>query len=458
MQRPDMPENNHIHMIGIGGAGVSGLAVILNRLGYRVTGSDLKTEAIVPRLTPLGIEVQTGHRAENVGHADLVVASAAVPDDNPEMVAARNAGIPVWSRARMLGRLMKPNYSVAVSGTHGKTTTSALLGMVLEAGGLDPTVVVGGDVQIYNGNAKAGGSNYFVAEACEAFNSFLEIAPDIAIVTNIEADHLDCHGSLQGVIESFRTFLSGIRPGGCAVMCADCPNTSALIPALSARIVTYGTGSADCRAFDADISLPEPVFSAEYLGRRLGTFTLGVPGIHNVRNALSAIAVACELGVSVEAIADALRRFKGAGRRFEVLGEARGIVVIDDYAHHPTEVAATLDAALSWGRRVVAVFQPHLFSRTRLFCSQFAESLLAADSVVLTEIFPSREQPVPGVSASSIVDVIEADRPGLASFIPDKQDIPRRLAPELREGDMVVFMGAGDIRSAGEALLEELRR
>jgi len=460
MHKPDIPENAHIHMVGIGGAGVSALAIVMAQMGYRVSGSDLRPDAAAERLKPLGVTVFAGHNGAHVSGADLVVASAAVPDDNPEMVAARAEGIPVWSRARMLGRLMSGNVGVAVAGTHGKTTTTAMLAAVLEAAGLDPTVLIGGDLDLLNGNAKLGHSALFVTEACEAFDSFLELAPRIAIVTNIEADHLDYHGSLAGVVGSFRKFLSRIEANGCAVMCIDCPNVRAIIPEVDRRVVAYGSAAADedadCRARDVDTATPQPSFQAVLRGRDLGRFSLRVPGIHNVRNALAAIAVACELGADPEAVRDALAGFRGAGRRFEILGTAAGITVVDDYAHHPTEIRATLAAARTWGRRIVAVFQPHLYSRTQLLARDFAESLKQADAALLTEIYAAREKPVPGVSAAMIADLINSDEPGKARFIAEKELLPDELIPILRPGDMVIVMGAGDIRSAAEALLARL--
>lgn len=458
MKRPDIPEGTRIHMVGIGGVGVSALATVLAQIGYSVTGSDLKPGHVMERLGALGITVYEGHRAENVENADLVVASAAIPEDNPELVAARRRGVPIWSRARMLGELMSGNYGIAVAGTHGKTTTTSMLASILRAGGLDPTVLVGGDLGELNGNARVGESDYFVAEACEAFNSFHELYPKIAVVTNIEGDHLEFHRSLQGVIESFEKFLSQVSPDGCVIMCADCPNVRAIIPSIVSRVVTYGLcDDANCYGFNVDVATPRPSFEVMLGARSLGRFTLQVPGEHNVRNALAAIAAANELGADVEAMRRALSNFVGAGRRFETLGTVRGITVIDDYAHHPTEVSVTLKAARAWGRRVVAVFQPHLYSRTQLLASDFAEALKQADSVIVTEIYAAREKPVLGVSGSIISELINADYPSRAVFVPDKNRIAEELLPMLREGDLVLVMGAGDIRASGEELLRRLR-
>ena len=445
-------------MVGIGGAGLSGLAVVMSEMGCKVSGSDLRPGSSAEKLGALGILVLTGHDPANVSGADLVVASAAVPDDNPELVEAREQGIPVVSRAEMLGRLMSGNFGIAVAGTHGKTTTTSMLAVMLEAAGSDPTILIGGDLDCLNGNARLGGSDLFVTEACEAFGSFLELSPRIAAVTNIEADHLDYHGSLDGVLSSFCQFLSGIERGGCAVLCADCPNVRKTIPSVRERVVTYGLDeSADCHAYDANTGSPEPSFGAVYMGRDLGRFVLRVPGEHNVRNALAALAVGCELDVSAGTMRDALSEFHGASRRFEVLGTEHDITVVDDYAHHPTEIRATLAAARTWGRRVVAVFQPHLYSRTQLLARDFADSLKDADEAILSEIYPAREEAIPGVSAAMIADLINADAPGKARFIGDKQYVADELVASLGAGDLVVVMGAGDIRYAAEELLARLR-
>ncbi len=458
MNRPDLPENARVHMLGIGGVGVSGLAIVMSKMGYTVTGSDQNPGATAGKLEALGITVYTGHKAENVSDADLVVASAAVPKDNPEIALASERGIPILSRAQMLGRLMSGNYGIAVSGTHGKTTTTSMLAILLESAGLDPTILIGGDLGLLNGNAKLGSNDLFLTEACEAFGSFLELRPRMAVITNIEGDHLDYYGNLDGVKNGFRQFLSQIEDGGVAIVCADCANVRDVIPSIKSRVVTYGLNDGlDCRAYDVNADIPNPTFSATLRGVDLGQFTLSVPGMHNVRNALAIIAAGSELGIDMGIIRDALSAFHGAGRRFEVLGTANGITVIDDYAHHPTEVQATLAAARTWGRRVVAVFQPHLFSRTKLFAEEFANSLKAADVIVLSEVYPAREKPMPGVSASMISDRINADGCHDAKFMPDKRLLASALLPMLKSGDLVVVMGAGDIRAAAEELLERLQ-
>ena len=437
---------------------MSGLAVVMAGMGYRVSGCDLRPAETAEKLGQLGVKVYTGHDAAHISGAEMVVASAAVPDTNPELVAARERGIPVLSRAQMLGRLMSGRCGIAVSGTHGKTTTTSMIALLLESAGLDPTILIGGDLDLLRGNAKLGQSDLFVTEACEAYNSFLELAPRIAVVTNIEHDHHDCYGSLEDVMSSFRQFLSQIEEGGCAIVCSDCPNVRDVIPAIRQRVITYGLSEdAEVRAYGVDTDVPDPSFRAMCAGQDLGRFELHVPGVHNVLNALAAIAVGRRLDVAPDTMRAALLDFGGVDRRFEVLGTAGGIMIVDDYAHHPTEISATLEAARTWRRRVVAVFQPHLYSRTEHLARGFAESLMAADEVVLTEIYPAREKPRPGVSAKMIADMINAVDPDKARFVADKDRLPEELMPTLKPGDLVAFMGAGDIRTSAEGLLERLR-
>ncbi|MHB1455414.1 MAG: UDP-N-acetylmuramate--L-alanine ligase [Armatimonadota bacterium] len=454
-----LPDGGKIHMIGICGSGMSGLAVIMSSMGYRVAGSDLKMSVDVERMEGLGISIHKGHDASYVGDADIVVKSAAIPSDNPEILKAFELGIPVITRAELLGKLMSLKKGIAVSGTHGKTSTTSMLAMVMERAGLDPTVYIGGNLSQLGGSAKTGDGEYFVAEACEAFNSFLEIYPYIAVVTNIEADHLDCHGSLDGVIDSFRKFLTHLDDHGFAVLCADCANVQKILPevAKNHRVITYGfNDDVDCRACDVNSDIPEPVFNVCFKGENIGTFKLNVPGEHNISNALAVIAVSMELGIKPDVICEALFDFHGADRRFEILGTANGVTVIDDYAHHPTEVHATLAAAKTLNRRIVALFQPHLFSRTMLFADQFAESLKLADLLYLAGIFPSREKPIPGITSQIIANKM-GDSKTIVRHLPNKETIADEILPSLKNGDLVLVMGAGDIRSAGELLLEKLK-
>lgn len=434
---------------------MSGLAAVLAERGCKVSGSDLKLSATTERLESLGVEVFQGHSAANVGDAELVVASAAVPPENPELAIARERGLPILGRAQLLGMMMEGTLGVAVAGTHGKTTTTSMLADVLVAGGLDPTILIGGDLERLHGNARLGKGRVFLTEACEAFSSFLELHPTVSIVTNIEADHLEFYGSLEGVIAAFKQFLSQTQPEGCAILCLDDANVRDLLPSVQGRTTTYGfSADVDLRAVDADLASPQPSFRMTHKGVDCGALTLRVPGEHNVRNALAALAAGHELGLSFDVMITALSDFRGAERRFDVLGEECGIIVVDDYAHHPTEIRATLEAARAFKRRVVAVYQPHQYSRTVSFMDEFAETLSLADVVVLTEIFAAREEPTPGVSSSMIGDIIRSRHPEKqVIFIADKDAVARAILPELRPGDLVIVMGAGDIRVAGETLL-----
>ena len=452
-----------IHFVGIGGVGMSGMARVLARQGVAVTGSDLRDSPTLESLRrDSGIRAEAGHEAHHLNGATLVVASAAVKKTNPEVVAARAKGIPVISRAEMLGRLMACYpCSIAVSGTHGKTTTTGMTAMVLEAGRLDPTVLIGGDLPAYGGNARLGASDVFLAEACEAYDSFLDLVPKIAVITNVEADHLDYYGDLDNVLRSFRKFLGQVT--GTAILPATDENARSLMDSLRAApsgpvLVTYALeAEATLRAADVDADGSSPSYTAIWHGETLGRVTLSVPGLHNVANSLAALAVGLTLGVPFCCIAEGLRAFVGTGRRFEWLGETRnGALVIDDYAHHPTEIRATLAAArlAHPGRRIIAVFQPHLPSRTRDFKTEFAESFGKADHVVLTDIFPAREQPIEGVTGAGLA-ALTADRRGAehVTYVADKAALPARLAEIVRPGDLLLTLGAGDIRAAGEGLL-----
>ncbi len=453
-----MPER--IHLVGIGGAGMSGLARVLARQGVRVTGSDAQDSATLEALRKQhDVVAAAGHDAALVGDADLVVVSAAVRGGNPEVAAARAAGIPIISRAEMLGRLMdRYGRSVAISGTHGKTTTTGMAACVLEDGGLDPTVLIGGDLPRYGGNARVGASDVFLAEACEAYDSFLDLSPQVAVITNIEADHLDYYGDLENVLRSFRRFLSQVA--ALAIVCGDDANIVRLLSGMKdgPGVLTYGfSEGVTLRAEDLALDGPRPSYGVARRGERLGRVTLSVPGRHNVLNSLAALAVGLHFGVPFARVAAGLGNFTGTGRRFERLGEtADGVLVVDDYAHHPTEIRATLAAARRAcpDRRVVAVFQPHLPSRTQDFKMEFAESFADADFVVLTDIYLAREQPLEGVTGAGLA-ALTADRRGAGhvTYVGDKTQLPARLCDLLRPGDLLLTLGAGDIRAAAVGYL-----
>jgi UDP-N-acetylmuramate--alanine ligase len=460
----------HIHFIGIGGVGMSGLAQVMLSRGARVSGSDLHPNAATDRLAAQGATIYTAQVAENIAREepDLVVYTAAIHEDNPELAAARKTGVEIISRAEFLGRLMAEfkGPRVAVAGTHGKTTTTAMLAEVLMNGGLDPTVLIGGDYAPFGGNTRVGHSDVFVTEACEAYDSFLALRPDITIITNVEADHLDHYGTVERVFEGFRRFAAQTSANGLLVYCADDPGARRLVEELLGeegprRRIAYGLEShgPDCLWAENTSESGGKLFAvkrraAGHEAVRSFHVELVIPGLHNVRNALAAIAAGLEIGVPEKAITTGqLRFFGGVGRRFETLGEVNGVLVIDDYAHHPTEIRATLAAARAAypERRVVVVFQPHLYSRTRDFMDEFAGALAQADAVLLTDIYAAREEPIEGVRMADLARRIAALAPDITLlYLPDKGDIPGALSWVTRPGDLALVMGAGDIREAGE--------
>ncbi len=448
------------HFIGIGGSGMSGLARMLLAAGVRVSGSDLRESDTTRELRAQGATVQIGHQAENINGATHVVYTAAAREDNPELAEARRRGLPVIVRAEMLGRVMRGKIGVAIAGTHGKTTTTGMAASVFLAAGADPSVLIGGDWASIGGNAHPGRGRHFLAEACEAFNSFLHLEPRIAILTNVEADHLDCHGSLEGVLDVFRRFLDRVDPQGYVIGCGDDAHVRALLSGSGRRTVTYGLGpDVEYAACDLALDRREPTFTLIRRGETLGTLTLGVPGRHNVLNALAVATLALEEGLPFEAIAEGLARFRGVERRFETLGEVAGVLVMDDYAHHPTEVAATLDATRrSLSRHTTVIFQPHLYSRTQLLMEEFAQSFGQADRLFVVDIYAAREEPIAGVSSETLVRRIRETTPQVeAEYAPDREALLQRLAEEARPGDLVMTMGAGDIRELGTQLVERLR-
>ncbi len=474
-------KSQHIHFLGIAGIGVSALAQVALARHIRVSGSDPhvadKDNSAIRRLLQGGATLYTDHREKNLAEdVDLLVASAAVPEDNPEIQAARQRGVRVISRAEFLGELMAAHQGpkIAVAGTHGKTTTTGMIGVMLQHAGLDPTVFVGGEVPQLGGNVRIGSpTGPFVAEACEAYDSFLSLKPDIAVLTNIEADHLDHYGTLEGVMRSFMQFFDTIPRQGSngVVMCADDPNVTALVHRLapSYHCYRYGIESPNARSRAENIVLDLPIcfnWTDESSRRRLQAhITLHVPGRHNVLNGVAAATVGNILELSSEQIAAGLAEFRGAGRRQEIMGEVAlndgTVLVMDDYAHHPTEIRATLDALRSAypDRRLVAIFQPHLYSRTRDFLPEFADALSRADALIVTDIYAAREAPIADVRAADIVNrVAESGTQIPAIFLPDKQDIPNMLRALALPGDLAVFLGAGDIREQGEAFLQLLQQ
>lgn len=444
-----------IHFVGIGGSGMSGIAEVLVNLGYHVSGSDLHASDATRRLKRLRAKIFRGHRADHVAAADVVVVSSAIPSENPEIVEARRRKIPVIPRAEMLAEIMRMKYGVAVAGAHGKTSTTAMIAAVLTAGGLDPTVVIGGRVKSLRSGAKLGGGEFMVAEADESDGSFLKMKPTIAVVTNIDREHLDHYKDLGEIQDTFVQFLSRVPFYGAAVVCLDEPNLRAILPRVDRKIVTYGLSS------DADLVATEVVFDgfassyvARWRGEKLGSIRLPVPGRHSVYNSLAAVAAGLELDVSFGKIAKSLARFQAVDRRFQRKGEAFGTTVIDDYGHHPTEIQATLAAAREgFGARTVVAFQPHRYSRTRALLEEFGRAFVQADRVIVTAVYAAGEAPLPDIDGPAVADALVRHGHPAVSYEPRLDRVPLRLKELVLPGDLVITLGAGDIWKAGEAFL-----
>jgi UDP-N-acetylmuramate--alanine ligase len=447
-----------VHFIGIGGAGMSGIAVVLAELGVDVRGSDLKASRYTRHLQKAGVPVMVGHDAANLGDAALVVTSSAIAEGNPEVRAARAADLPVLRRAEMLARVMAMRRGIAVAGTHGKTTTSSMISHVLRQAGLDPTFLVGGELNDIGSNAGVGQGEWLVAEADESDGSLLYLRPEVAIVSNVELDHHSNYGCLGDVYDVFRRFVALLPEDGLLVLVAGSGGQE-LAAHTSAQVVVVGIEAGDLRGEVEEVDDRGSRFTVrDAEGAELARIELRVPGEHNVLNAMTALAVLRHAGLSPEDAAPHLLTFSGAARRFQLIGEHDGVRIVDDYAHHPTEIAATLTAAMKGDHeRVIAVFQPHLFSRTRYLQREFGRALTLADEAIVTEIFPAREEPEPGISGKLIVDAYLAERPGgPVSFLPRLSDVVARLAPRVRPGDLVLTLGAGDVFHAGEQLLATL--
>lgn len=447
----------HIHFVGIGGIGMSGIAEILLSQGFVVSGSDLNRSEVTDHLATLGARICIGHDAQHVDNAEVVVYSSAVrPQENPETLFALERKIPIIRRAEMLSEVSRLKYCLAIAGTHGKTTTTSMCGIVMMKAGMDPTVIVGGRLKGLGGtNARLGQGDWIVLEADEYDRSFLQLLPTIAVITNVEADHLDIYSDLDDIKGAFIEFSNKVPFYGTAVVCLDDPGVRAILPSIKRVVVTYGM-SAQCDVRAADISYNErsSTYTLVHKGSPLGEIELHVPGDHNVRNSLAACATALLCGVPFDVIRDGLAEFGGVFRRFEVKGEVGGILVVDDYAHHPTEIRSTLTAARrGWKRRIVAVFQPHTYTRTRDFYAEFATSFDEADVLILTDVYPAREEPIPGVNGKLIADAARDAGHRNVHYVEAPADIPALLKTLVLEGDMVLTMGAGDIWKVGSALL-----
>ena len=449
----------HIHFVGIGGVGMSGIAEVLLTLGYRVTGSDARRSDTVERLERLGAKVYLGHEAGHVEGAHVVVYSSAVARDNVEVHAARQRGVPVIGRAEMLAELMRLKYGIAIAGTHGKTTTTSMVAAVLGAGGFDPTVVVGGRVHGLGTNARLGQGEFLVAEADESDGSFLKLSPTIAVVTTVDAEHLDHYADLDAIVTAFLAFVNKVPFYGAAVVCLDDPNIQRMIPRIEKRVVTYGLeAGADLMARRLSFAEMRSEFEAVHRGKSLGPVALQVPGRHNVLNALAAAAVGLDLEMPFDRIQTALAAFAGVQRRFQIRGEAQGVLVVDDYGHHPAEIRATLAAAKAgFDRRVITVFQPHRYSRTQHLWNDFLTAFYQSDVLIVMDIYAAGEAPIEGVHARDLADGIAAHGHREVLYLGgDRAAIVDYLCESTRAGDLVLTLGAGDVGQLGGELLKRL--
>jgi len=441
-----------VHMVGIGGAGMSGIAEVLLNMGFTVTGSDMAAGAAVHRLKKLGAQVFIGHGAENIGKADVVVKSTAIQDANPELVRARELSIPIIPRAEMLAELMRMRTGIAVAGTHGKTTTTSLLATIFTEAGLDPTVIIGGRLNTYGSNARLGEGEFLIAEADESDGSFLCLSPIMTVVTNVDRDHLDFYHNLDAIDKSFTTFMNSIPFYGVNVVCGDDPGVTRLLPAIKRPCLTYGLGPKNRLRGKIITSSLRSIFDVTLDGESWAQVTLAHPGMHNVLNSLGAIGVALEAGLPKDAILRGLANFGGVGRRFERKGERKGVLVVDDYGHHPAEIKATLDTARACfpDRRLVVAFQPHRFTRTQALFGEFCTVFAQTDLLLLTEIYPASESPIPGVNGMSLAQGIKQVSKTKVRFFPDFAGIERQLNEILKPGDLFLTLGAGSIWKIGE--------
>ena len=454
-----------VHFVGIGGIGMSGIAEVLLNMGYKVSGSDLKASALTHRLASLGATTFEGHRADNLAGAEVVVTSSAIARDNPEVAAAHANHIPVIPRAEMLAELMRLKYGIAIAGMHGKTTTTSMVAAVLAAGGLDPTVVIGGRVDAMGSNARLGKSQYFVAEADESDRSFLKLWPILSVVTNIDREHMDCYRDMADVEETFIHFLDQVPFYGMVVACKDNDALRCILPRVRRRVMTYGAREGSdflisrMRGAVGDDGVFASRFTVNYRARDLGEFLLHVPGEHNVRNATAAIAVGFGLDIPIDQIREGLANFRGVDRRFQLKGRANGVTVIDDYGHHPTEIRATLAAARQCGfRRIHVIFQPHRYTRTQLLLDEFAAAFGDADTVAVLDIYAASEAPIEGISGKLLADKIAKARSGDATYVASFATAVESVAASTDPGDLVLTLGAGNVSQLGPLVLEELER
>jgi UDP-N-acetylmuramate--alanine ligase len=464
-----------VHFVGIGGIGMSGIAELLANLGYLVSGSDEKRSATTDRLGTLGIRIDVGHDAAHVGDADVVVVSSAVRPTNAEVVEAGRRQIPVIPRAEMLAELMRLRFAIAVAGAHGKTTTTSMIALALERAGLDPTAVIGGRLSAFGSNARLGRGELMVAEADESDRSFLKLFPAIAVITNIDHEHLENYGGFDDLRQAFVDFANKVPFYGAVVACLDDANLASVLPRMTRRVTTYGIDSVDADLTASDVVMG-PLSVTATVKRRargavgspslegdrrrtqttLGTLTLAVPGRHNLLNALAAVAVGMELGLSFDRVAEGLKDFRGAERRFDIRGEPNGILVVDDYGHHPTEIAAVIAAARTFGRRIVVAFQPHRFSRTAALMDAFGPALAGADHVVLTDIYSAGEDPIAGVTLETLGAAVRRGVSVPVDLVARLDDVVPAIVGVARPGDIVITLGAGSIGTVPDRLVEAL--
>jgi UDP-N-acetylmuramate--alanine ligase len=460
-------KTRRVHFVGIGGIGMSGIAELLANLGYSVSGSDLRRSAVTERLTTLGVRIAHGHDAASVGDADVVVVSAAIRPGNPEIREAVRRQIPVIPRAEMLAELMRLRFSIAVAGAHGKTTTTSMIALMLERAGLDPTAVVGGRLSAFGSNARLGRGELMVAEADESDRSFLKLFPTMAVITNIDYEHLENYGGFDDLRRAFIDFANKVPFYGGVIACADDRHVAAALPHMTRRVTTYGLDTRVCDVTATDVVLGPLSVRALVKRRRreapgeaalasLGPLALVVPGRHNLLNALAAVTVGLELGLPFDGIVRGLQQFHGVERRFEVRGEPNGVLIVDDYGHHPTEIAATLEAARALGRRLIVAFQPHRYTRTAALMEAFGPALAAADHIVLTDIYPAGEDPIPGVTVETLAAVIRRSTRAPVDVVHALDAVVPALVKVTRPGDLVITLGAGSIGSVPDRLRETL--
>ena len=448
-----------IHFIGIGGIGMSGIAELMINHGFAVTGSDLNDNEVIQHLKNLGAGIKIGHAVENLKEADMVIYSSAVTEENIEIQEAYKRNLLVIRRAEMLAELMRMKYSVAVAGTHGKTTTTSMVGRVMSEGNFDPTIIVGGILRSSHTNAKLGSSEFLVAEADEFDRTFLRLFPSIAVITTLEAEHLDCYKDISEIKSAFVEFANKVPFFGAVVVCLDEPEIQAILPDIRRRVLTYGfSPQADIQADNIELGENKITCGIKIFGKPMGSLSIQFTGEHNLKNVLAAVAVGTELNIPFESIKKALSDFTGVHRRFEIKGRTDDVIIVDDYAHHPTEVRVTLKGAKKgWDRRLITIFQPHLFSRTRDFCDKFGQAFHDTDVLIVTDIYPAREKPIHGITGAIIAEKAKLLGHKNVVFIPKKEDIVPHVQAIVQSGDMIITMGAGDIWKISEQLVKELR-